>query len=88
MSGKRYPEEFKIEVVRRVTERGYKVSEVAQRLGITGKSLGDWIKRYGATQQEALRRLKAELRRVAEALDILKETAAYFAGEPERGPRS
>ncbi|MCA9233340.1 MAG: transposase, partial [Planctomycetales bacterium] len=39
MSGKRDPEEFKIEAVKQVTERGYKVSEVAQRLGVTSKSL-------------------------------------------------
>lgn len=47
MSGKRYPEEFKIEAVKQVTDRGYKVGEVAKRLGITTKSLHDWIKRYG-----------------------------------------
>lgn len=41
MSGKRYPEDFKIEAVRQVTDRGYKVSEVASRLGVTVKSLGN-----------------------------------------------
>ncbi len=30
-----------------VTDRGYKVSEVAQRLGVTTKSLHNWRKRYG-----------------------------------------
>jgi len=97
MSGKRYPEEFKIEAVKQVTERGYKVREVAQRLGVTDKSLHDWIKRYGdqssqhqtiSAQQEELRRLKAELRRVTEERDILKEAAAYFASESKRGTRS
>jgi len=44
MSGKRYPEEFKIEAVKQVTDRGYKVGEVAKRLGVTAKSLNDWIK--------------------------------------------
>lgn len=33
MSGKRYPEEFKIEAVKQVTEKGYSVAEVAARLG-------------------------------------------------------
>ena len=32
MSGKRYPEEFKIEAVKQVTEKGYSVAEVATRL--------------------------------------------------------
>ena len=35
MSSKRYPEEFKIEAVRQVVERGHSVAEVASRLGMT-----------------------------------------------------
>lgn len=31
MSGKRYTDEFKIEAVKQVTERGHSVAEVAQR---------------------------------------------------------
>ena len=64
MSGKRYPEEFKIEAVKQVTDRRYKDSGVAKRLGVTPKSMHDWIKRYGdesaqhktiTTQQDELR---------------------------------
>ena len=97
MSGKRYPEEFKIEAVKQVTDRGYKVSDVASRLGVTTKSLHNWIDRYGSEgsqhktiseQQEELRKLKAELRRVTEERDILKEAAVYFASESKRGTRS
>lgn len=97
MSGKRYPEAFKIEAVKQVTERGHKAADVAERLGITSKSLYDWIRKYGAgeeqhslvkNQQDELRRLKAELRRVTEERDILKEAAAYFAGESRKGTRS
>ena len=40
--GKRYTEEFKIEAVKQVTDRGYSVNEVAERLGITTKSLYNW----------------------------------------------
>ena len=47
MSGKRYSEEFKIEAVKQVTERGYKVTDVCRRLGITSASLHKWIKLYG-----------------------------------------
>ncbi len=39
MSAKRYTDEFKIETVRQVTERGFPVSEVAKRLGVTPYSL-------------------------------------------------
>ena len=47
MSSKRYTEEFKIEAVKQVTERGYSVAEVAARLGTTTHSLCSWLKRYG-----------------------------------------
>lgn len=90
MSGKRYTDEFKIEAVRQVTDRGYPVKEVAERLGITTHSLYAWLKKFGprpAKDQELdeaqreLRRLKAELRRVTEERDILKKAATYFAKE-------
>ncbi|CUU26336.1 hypothetical protein EM595_p1090 (plasmid) [Duffyella gerundensis] len=35
MSGKRYPEEFKIKAVKQVVDRGHSVSSVATRLDIT-----------------------------------------------------
>jgi transposase len=89
MSGKRYTDEFKIEAVRQVTERGHRVVEVAQRLGITTHSLYSWIQKFGKAKAKAyspeveqsaeVRRLKAELRRVTEERDILKKAAAYFA---------
>jgi len=34
MSSKRYTEEFKIEAVKQITERGYSVQEVAQPLRV------------------------------------------------------
>lgn len=88
MSNQRYTEEFKIEVVKQVTERGHRVAEVAQRLGVSQHSLYQWIKarqqpagaiQAQASQSEELRRLKAELKRVTEERDILKKAAAYFA---------
>jgi len=91
-SGKRYTEEFKIEAVKQVTERGYSVAEVAERLGTTTHSLYAWIKRHGeqspqqismADSQAENARLKAELRRVTEERDILKKAAKYFANDHE-----
>jgi len=75
MSNKRYPDEFKIEAVKQVTERGHAVAEVGARLGVSQHSLYKWIKEFGVSpakrteergQQEEMRRLKAELRRVTE----------------------
>lgn len=45
MTRKRYTEEFKIEAVKQVTERGYSVAEFAERLGTTTHSLYAWMKR-------------------------------------------
>ncbi len=44
MSGKCYPEAFKIKAVKQVIERGHSVSSVATRLDITTHSLYAWIK--------------------------------------------
>lgn len=88
MSNQRYPEEFKIEAVKQITERGHAVAEVSKRLGVSCHSLYVWLKRYGAnnaayvesaSQQDELRRLRAELKRVTEERDILKKAAAFFA---------
>lgn len=46
MRNQRYPEEFKIEAVKQVTERGLPVADVAARLGMSAHSLHAWIKRY------------------------------------------
>ncbi len=92
MSNKRYPDEFKIEAVKQVTERGYSVAEVADRLGTTTHSIYAWIKKFGpdankhqerADEQAEIRRLKKELQRVTEERDILKKAAAYFASHTE-----
>ena len=90
MSGKRYTDEFKIEAVKQVTDRGHAVADVAERLGVSQHSTYEWIKQFGVpeaqraearSQQEEIRRLKSELRRVTEERDILKKAAAYFAKE-------
>ena len=39
MSSKRYPEEFKIEAVKQVSEKRYPISEVARRVGVSQHSL-------------------------------------------------
>jgi len=92
MNQKRYTPEFKEEAVRQVTQRGYSVKEVADRLGVSTHSLYKWVRAARPATEEAdklaaaereMRALKAELRRTQEERDILKKAAAYFAKEPE-----
>ena len=90
MSGKRYPEEFKIEAVKQVVDRGHSVSSVATRLDITTHSLYAWIKNYGpdsstnkeqSDAQAEIRRLQKELKRVTDERDILKKAVVDSIGQ-------
>lgn len=92
MSGKRYPEEFKLAAVRQITEGGYTASDVAKRLDVTVESLYAWVKKYGPNaavnqtkhaEQAELIQLRKELKRVTEERDLLKKAAAYFAKQSE-----
>jgi transposase len=89
MSAKRFTEEFKIEAVKQVIQRGHAVTDVAARLGVSSHSLYQWIKKYGVPEQERkavdaqadeLKRVKAELKRVTEERDILKKAAVSSTG--------
>ena len=84
MSRKRFTEEFKIEAVRQITERGFAVRDVGDRLGVSPHSLYTWIKQYGIPaekrvqqqdQSAEVKRLQAQLKRVTEERDILKNAA-------------
>lgn len=52
MSNKRYQEEFKIEAVKQVTERGHSAPDVANRLGVSPPTLYEWIKMYSLSAEQ------------------------------------
>lgn len=90
MSRKRYTDEFKVEAVKQVVDRGYSVPDVAKRLEVSANSLYKWVGASGHSRAQrssddldSMRRenvrLKTELNRVEEERDILKKAAAYFA---------
>lgn len=90
MTDKRYTEEFKVEAIKQITERGHSVQDVSQRLGVSCYSLYAWLRKYGngtpqtpkvEDQTAEIKRLRAELKRVTEERDILKKATAYFAKE-------
>ena len=79
-----YSDDFKRDAVAQITERGYPVAEVSQRLGVSPHSLYAWKKKFsqpagGDARDAEIRRLKRELARVTEERDILKKATAYFA---------
>ena len=89
MGHSRFTEDFKIDAVKQITERGYSVGDVSQRLGVSTHSLYAWVKRYSSSPGDTakddpsaeIRLLKQELARVTEERDILKKAATYFARE-------
>ena len=91
---KKYTKEFKQDAVRLVTEQGYQHAEAARNLGIDRGMLGRWVKEFQedeseafrgngkrSIEQEELRRLREENRRLKMERDILKKATAFFAKE-------
>ncbi len=76
-----FSDEFKRDAVIQITERGYPVAEVSQRLGVSQHSLYAWKRRFAkvvsgdAGKDAEIRQLKRELARVTEERDILKRMA-------------
>lgn len=80
----KFSDDFKRDAVAQITDRGYPVAEVSQRLGVSQHSLYQWKKKFarpsgGDDRDAEIRRLKRELSRVTEERDILKKVTAYFA---------
>jgi len=93
----RFTEEFKKQAVKQVTDQGYSVASVSERLGVTSSSLYNWIKAYGPDSEEhrqsqeqsdRIKQLEKELKRVTMERDILKEATVFFAGESKKNTRS
>jgi transposase len=73
-----FSDEFKRDAVAQITERGYPVAEVSQRLRVSPHSLHGWKRQLAvvlsvdASKDAQIRQLKRELARVTEERDILK----------------
>ena len=87
MMGKpNFSDEFKRDAVAQITERGYRVAEVSQRLGVSPHSLYAWKRQFtrqvsgDAGKDAEIRQLKRELARVTEERDILKKPPRILPG--------
>jgi transposase len=86
-----HSEEFKREAVKLVTERRYTNAEAARRLGIHTNLLRAWRRKQEAhqngvesmteTEEDELRRLREEVKRLRMERDILKKATVFFANE-------
>jgi len=93
-SKRRFSREFKVEAVKLVLDGGVSVAQAARDLGVTQNLLHTWKRKYKedpsfgrdsrlTAEQEEIRRLTRELKRVEQERDILKKAAAYFAKESQ-----
>lgn len=87
--GIRYSDEFRQEAVNQVAVHGYSVNDVAERLGISTKTLYGWLKKFSKPtkareEEQDLRaknaRLKRELKRVEQERNLLKEAVVDSNG--------
>ena len=87
-----HSEEFKREAVKLVTERGYTNAAAARSLGIQDNLLRVWRRKQEAqqkngvesmteTEEDELRRLREEVKRLRMERDILKKATVFFANE-------
>ena len=91
---KKYSKEFKLDAISLVLDQGYSRIEAARSLGINAQLLGRWVKEQQAgdgqafrgngkltAEQEELRKLKAQVKRLEMEKDILKKATVFFAKE-------
>lgn len=91
---RRYPKEFKIEVVRRLDSGEKSLSELCRELNLSQQYVSKWRKEFSTKGETAFpgqgrkekansetAQLKKEIERLKEENEILKKAAAYFAKE-------
>ncbi|WP_395279800.1 IS3 family transposase [Klebsiella variicola] len=89
MGTPRFTPEFKEEAVRQITERGYSIAEVSDRLGVSAHSLYKWLRAIKPDNSEQhardlleakseILKLRAQLKRTEEERDILKKGRAVL----------
>lgn len=83
---------FKLEVVRLIKDQGLSVRNVSETMNIGPMAIRRWIKQYDAEQngqpgigkpltveQQRIRQLEQENRRLKGDIEILKKASAFFA---------
>ena len=62
MKGIRYTAELKAEAIKQITERGHNKADVADRLGLSTKSIYKWIKEAEIQKQPLVNKYVAALK--------------------------
>jgi transposase len=96
MSGMRrkFDDSFKLEVVKMVKDQGLKISQVCRSMNLGETGVRRWIQQYEAellgnpgigkpltADQQRIRQLEEDNRRLRQDVEILKKASAFFARE-------
>ncbi|QIX94775.1 transposase [Cedecea sp. FDAARGOS_727] len=77
MGTPRFTPEFKEEAVRQVTERGYSVADVSERLGVSAHSLYKWVRSVrpdnSEHQAQDLLDARTEILSLKRSLNVLRK---------------
>ena len=85
---RRFTAEFKAETVKLVQQSDRTMADVAMELGISAKSVGEWVRlaeesgdSISEDERNELRRLRKENRELRMEKEILAKATAFFARE-------
>lgn len=91
---KKYPKEFKLDAISLVLDQGYTRTEAARSLGINANMLARWVNEQQSEdgqafrgngkltpEQDEIRKLKMQVKRLEMEKDILKKATVFFAKE-------
>ena len=91
---KKYSKEFKLDAIALVIEQNYSQAEAARNLGVNANILGRWVKEAEnddghafrgngklTPEQDEIRKLKAQVKRLEMEREILKKATVFFAKE-------
>jgi len=91
---KKYTKEFKLDAISLVRDQNLNIAEASRNLGVSAQILGRWIKEEESEDgqafrgngkmtpdQEEIRQLKAQVKRLEMEREILKKATVFFAKE-------
>ena len=91
---KKYSKEFKLDAIALVIEQNYSQAEASRNLDINPNMLGRWIKEAEnddgqafrgngklTPEQEEIRQLKAQVKRLEMEREVFKKATVFFAKE-------